>query len=691
LSALLESYAAGRWFRADTEGEPLVDAATGEEVARISSRGVDLAAMVKHARTVGSPAIRTLTFHERAALLKALAKHLSDGKEELYALSFRTGATRRDSMVDIDGGFGTLFSYASKGTRELPNDTVMLDGATEQLGRGGHFMGQHIYTSRPGVAVQINAFNFPVWGMLEKLAPAFLAGLPTIAKPASPTAYLAELLARRIIDSGILPEGSLQLLCGSAGSLLDELGPQDSVAFTGSAHTAGVLRSHPSVHHGGVDLRVEADSLNCSILGPDVTVDDPEFDLFVKAVVVEMTVKAGQKCTAIRRTIVPEAIADAVVEAIEARLAKVTVGNPAHEGVRMGALASLRQRDEVRKAIEALQSSAEIVFGDPNVVDLIDADGERGAFLSPVLLRARAGAVEPHDVEPFGPVSTVLTYRTSDEAVALAARGRGSLVGSLVTHDPAVARDVTLGLAPWHGRILVLDRDDAAESTGHGSPLPMLVHGGPGRAGGGEELGGIRGVLHHMQRTALQASPDMLTAITGRWTTGSRRTVEDVHPFRKSLADLKIGDTVETPLRTVTPADIAHFAEFTGDTFYAHTDPEAAAANPLFGGIVAHGYLVVSLAAGLFVEPNPGPVLANFGVDSLRFLTPVKAGDAIGVTLTVKQITPRATADYGEVRWDCVVRNQDGQPVATYDVLTLVAKTWPATQQGREAAQSPGR
>jgi oxepin-CoA hydrolase/3-oxo-5,6-dehydrosuberyl-CoA semialdehyde dehydrogenase len=358
------------------------------------------------------------------------------------------------------------------------------------------------------------------------------------------------------------------------------------------------------------------------------------------------------------------------------------VGNPAHEGVRMGALANLRQRDEVRKAIEALQSSAEIVFGDPNVVDLIDADGERGAFLSPVLLRARAGAVEPHDVEPFGPVSTVLTYRSLDEAVALAARGRGSLVGSLVTHDPAVARDVGLGLAPWHGRILVLDRDDAAESTGHGSPLPMLVHGGPGRAGGGEELGGIRGVLHHMQRTAIQASPDMLTAITGRWTSGSRRTVEDVHPFRKSLAELKIGDTVETPLRKVTPADIAHFAEFTGDTFYAHTDPEAAAANPLFGGIVAHGYLVVSLAAGLFVEPNPGPVLANFGVDSLRFLTPVKAGDAIGVTLTVKQITPRATADYGEVRWDCVVRNQDGQPVATYDVLTLVAKTWPPPQQG---------
>ncbi|MFI2707065.1 phenylacetic acid degradation bifunctional protein PaaZ, partial [Nocardioides sp. CER28] len=674
---MLESYAAGRWFRAADEGEPLLDAATGEEVARISSRGLDLQEMVDHARTVGGPAVRALTFHERAALLKQLAKHLSADKEAFYALSARTGATARDSMVDIDGGFGTLFSYASKGTRELPNDTVVLDGPPEPLGRGGTFVGQHVYTSRPGVAVQINAFNFPVWGMLEKLAPAFLAGLPSIVKPASQTAYLTEAVVRRIIESAILPEGSLQLLSGSAGSLLDHLGVQDSVAFTGSAHTAGILRTHPSVVHGGLSLGVEADSLNCSILGPDVGGDDPEFDLFVKGVVTEMTVKAGQKCTAIRRAIVPAAIADQVVEAISARLAKVTVGNPADETVRMGALASLAQRDEVRKAIEALRSSADIVYGDPAHVQVVDADAERGAFLSPVLLRARAGAVEPHDVEPFGPVSTVMTYGSLDEAVTLAARGRGSLVGSLVTHDPAVARTVTLGLAPWHGRILVLDRDDAGESTGHGSPLPNLVHGGPGRAGGGEELGGIRGVLHHMQRTALQGSPDMLTAVTGRWTVGAHRSVTDVHPFRKSLADLRIGDTIESASRTVTLDDIGHFAEFTGDTFYAHTDAEAAAANPLFGGIVAHGYLVVSLAAGLFVEPSPGPVLANFGVDNLRFLTPVKADDTIRVQLTVKQITPRTSADYGEVRWDAVVCNQEGDAVATYDVLTLVAKTWP--------------
>jgi oxepin-CoA hydrolase/3-oxo-5,6-dehydrosuberyl-CoA semialdehyde dehydrogenase len=667
MTALLESYAAGAWFRADDEGEPLLDASTGDMVARISSRGLDLRAMLAHARDVGGPAIRELTFHERAGLLKALAKHLSADKDELYALSLRTGATRRDSMVDIDGGFGTLFSYASKGTRELPNDTVVLDGGLEQLGKTGQFVGQHVFTSRPGVAVQINAFNFPVWGMLEKLAPAFLAGLPSIVKPASQTAYLTEAVVRRIIDSGILPEGSLQLLSGSASGLLDELGVQDSVAFTGSAHTAGVLRTHPSVLHGGVTLGVEADSLNCSILGPAVAVDDPEFDLFVKGVVAEMTVKAGQKCTAIRRTIVPAALADAVIEAVSARLAGITVGNPADESVRMGPLASLAQRDEVGKALEVLRSSADVVFRGA-------APDGPGAFMAPVLLRARPGATEPHDVEPFGPVTTVLAYDTIDEAVALAARGKGSLVGSVVTHEPDFARAVVLGLAPWHGRILVLDRDDAAESTGHGSPLPMLVHGGPGRAGGGEELGGIRGVLHHMQRTAIQASPDLMTAITGRWTTGSARRVEDVHPFRKSLATLRIGDTVETDARTVTLADISHFAEFTGDTFYAHTDPEAAAKSPLFGGIVAHGYLVVSLAAGLFVEPNPGPVLANFGVDNLRFLTPVKAGDSIRVTLTVKQITPRVSADYGEVRWDCVVTNQAEQPVATYDVLTLVAK-----------------
>lgn len=673
-SRLLESYAAGGWYAAPDEGRAVLDAASGEEVARVSATGLDLGAMVRHAKEAGGPALRELTFHQRAALLKQLAKHLMAHKEELYELSYRTGATARDSAVDIDGGIGTLFSFASKGTRELPNDTVVLDGPPEPLGKAGTFVGQHVYTSRPGVAVQVNAFNFPVWGMLEKLAPAFLAGSPTIVKPASQTAYLTELAVRTIVESGLLPEGSLQLLCGSPAGLLDELTVQDRVAFTGSAHTAGLLRNHPQVLHGGVELGVEADSLNCSILGPDVTADDPELDLFVKGVVTEMTVKAGQKCTAIRRVLVPRHRVDEVVEAIRARLARVTVGDPRSESVRMGALVSLDQREEVRKAVQSLRASAEVVFGDPDHAEVVDADAKRGAFMSPVLLRAADGAVEPHDVEPFGPVSTVLAYDDLADAVSLAARGRGSLVASVVTHDPEVARAVTLGLAPWHGRVLLLDRDDAQESTGHGSPLPMLVHGGPGRAGGGEELGGVRGVLHHMQRTALQGSPDLLTAVTGVWTAGSRRRVEDVHPFRKSLADLRIGDTVESAARRVTRDDIDRFADLTGDTFYAHTDEQAAAANPLFGGIVAHGYLVVSLAAGLFVQPDPGPVLANFGVDRLRFLTPVKVDDEIAVTLTVKQITPRMSADYGEVRWDAVVTNADGQPVATYDVLTLVAK-----------------
>src|SRR5882757_6828925 len=515
MAALLQSYIGGRWTTSDDGGKPLHSAITGDEVARISRSGVDIPTLLDHGRNIGGPALAKLTFHERASQLKQLGKLLIAGKDEFYALSTATGATTRDSAIDIDGGFGTLLSYASKGTRELPNDTIYLDGNPEPIGRTGTFLGQHIWTSRPGVAVQINAFNFPVWGMLEKLAPAFLAGLPSIVKPASQTAYLTEAVVRRIISSGILPEGSLQLLCGSASGLLDVLGEQDSVAFTGSAHTAGVLRAHPSVLGRGVSLQVEADSLNCSILGPDVTVGQPEFDLFVKGVVTEMTVKAGQKCTAIRRVLVPEAMSDAVIEAVSAKLAGITVGNPLNESVRMGALASLGQRAEVRKAVEALRSSAEVVFGSPDQVEVVDADAERGAFLSPVLLRARAGAVEPHDVEPFGPVSTVLSYSSVADAVALAARGKGSLAGSLVTADPAVAREVVRGVAPWHGRVLVLDAVAAPDNTGHGTPMPTLVHGGPGRAGGGEELGGIRGVLHHMQRTAIQGSPAMLDAITG--------------------------------------------------------------------------------------------------------------------------------------------------------------------------------
>ncbi|BAH50834.1 phenylacetic acid degradation bifunctional protein PaaZ [Rhodococcus opacus] len=675
MSKLLESYAAGRWYTAPDEGTPLLSAVDGSEVARISATGLDLGEMVTHAREVGGPALAKLTFHERAAALKALALALMAGKDEFYALSTSTGATKRDSGVDIDGGFGTLLSYASKARRELPNDTVYLDGAVEQLGKKGTFLGQHVYTSRRGVAVQINAFNFPVWGFLEKLAPAFIAGVPSIVKPASQSAYLTELVFRRIIESGLLPEGSVQLLSGSARGLLDHLGGQDSVAFTGSADTAATLRAHPNVVGEGVHFNAEADSLNASILGADVEPGSEEFDLYVKQLVTEMTVKAGQKCTAIRRAFVPTALMDDVIAAVETRLSRVVVGAPDAEGVTMGALASLEQRDEVLKSLRGLTKSAQIVVGDPDNFEVVGADKAKGAFLPPILLRSDdKDATEPHDIEAFGPVSTVIGYDGTDEVIALAARGKGSLVASLVTRDAALARDIVLGLAPFHGRVLVLNRDDAKESTGHGSPLPVLVHGGPGRAGGGEELGGIRGILHHMQRTAVQATPDILTAVGNKWVSGSQRHDDGVHPFRKNLAQLRIGDTIVGGPRQVTLKDIDHFAEFTGDTFYAHTDPEAAAANPLFGGIVAHGYLVVSLAAGLFVHPAPGPVLANFGVDSLRFLTPVKADDSLTVTLTAKLITPRSSADYGEVRWDAVVVNQDGDPVATYDVLTLVAK-----------------
>ncbi|KAA0923901.1 phenylacetic acid degradation bifunctional protein PaaZ [Rhodococcus sp. ANT_H53B] len=670
MSRLLESYAQGAWYSATDEGTPLLSAVDGSEIARVSSSGLDVAGMVDYARTVGGPALAALTFHERAALLKQLGLTLMAGKEEFYQLSRHTGATVRDSGVDIDGGFGTVLSYASKARRELPNDTVYLDGAIEQLGKKGTFLGQHIYTSRRGVAVQINAFNFPVWGFLEKLAPAFIAGVPSIIKPASQTAYLTELVFRRIIESGLLPEGSVQLLCGSARGVLDHLGGQDSVAFTGSADTAATLRSHPKVVGEGLHFTAEADSLNASILASDVAQGDPEFDLFVKGVFVEMTSKAGQKCTAIRRVLVPQDSVEPVIEALKAKLEKVVVGDPADGGVTMGALASIEQRDEVLKSIRGLTKSASVVFGDPETVDQ-----RAGAFMAPVLLKAGdKTATEPHDIEAFGPVSTVIGYDSTTDLLDLVARGKGSLVASVVTKDSAIARELVLGCAPYHGRILVLNAEDAKESTGHGSPLPVLVHGGPGRAGGGEELGGIRGVLHHMQRTAIQGTPDVLTAVGNKWVAGSARITGDVHPFRKNLGELKLGDTIVGGPRQVTRADIDHFAEFTGDTFYAHTDPEAAAANPLFGGIVAHGYLVVSLAAGLFVDPAPGPVLANFGVDSLRFLTPVKAEDSLTVTLTAKLITPRQSADYGEVRWDAVVVNQNDEPVATYDVLTLVAK-----------------
>ncbi len=683
----IQSYAKGEWI-AGGHGKTVQNAVTGEPVAQVSSDGVDFAGMLDYGRRAGG-ALRELTFHQRALHLKAMAQFLMERKEEFYALSTATGATRTDSWVDIDGGIGTLFSYASKGRRELPNATFHIDGAAEPLSRHGSFIGQHIHTPLEGVAIHINAFNFPCWGMLEKLAATYLAGMPSIVKPATQTAYLTELIARRMIESGILAEGALQLICGGVGDLLDHVNCQDVVTFTGSAETGRKLRQHPAIVNNAVRFTMEADSLNFAALGPDAAPDTPEFDLCVKEVAREMTVKAGQKCTAIRRVLAPAEYMDAFVDALGARLDKVTIGHPDSEGVKMGALSSLGQREEVRARIQDLAAGARYVYGDPENCTVVDADAEQGAFFGPVLMRCDAPLDHPelHGIEAFGPVATVMPYRSTDEAVTLARMGGGSLVGSVMTYDRDFARDMALGCAPFHGRLLFLDRDCGKESTGHGSPVPGLVHGGPGRAGGGEELGGMRAVFHYMQRSALQGSPSMLGQIIERWLPGAPRVESDVHPFRKHFDELEPGDTILTRAREITLDDIEHFAEFTGDTFYAHMDEEAAKANPFFEGRVAHGYYIVSVAAGLFVEPNPGPVLANYGVDNLRFMAPAYPGDSLKVALSCKEKSKRENTEYGEVRWDATVTNQDEAVVAQYDVLTMVATTaWQPESQDTAAA-----
>lgn len=675
----LESYVCGSWNPGRSEGQLLSDAATGAPVARIDSSGIDFAAVLDHGRRVAGPKLREMSFHDRAAMLKALGLALMERKEEFYTESLHTGATRSDGWIDIEGGIGTMLTFASKARRELPNTRVLTDGEVEPLSKDNSFVAQHILTPMRGVAIHINAFNFPIWGMLEKIAPTLLAGVPCVVKPASQTAYLTELCVRRIIETGILPEGALQLVCGSVGDMLDHVTGQDAVTFTGSAWTGRKLKSHAPVVANSVRFTMEADSLNASILGPDAGPGTPEFDLFVKEVAREMTAKAGQKCTAIRRVIAPRAHVQALVAALGDRLGKTTLGLPYEEATRMGPLASLDQREEVRARIRDLQADAEIVAGNPDEVKTGSGDATQGAFLNPVLMYCEKpfGANAVHEVEAFGPVSTVMPYDDLEEAVALSHLGKGSLVSSIFTDDPVVAADVVLGAAPFHGRVLIGNRASAKSSTGHGSPLAPLVHGGPGRAGGGEEMGGMRGVKHYMQRTAVQGSPRLLSAVTGRWVDGAP-VQHDIHPFRKSLAELRIGDQLITAARQVTQEDVEHFAHFTGDTFYAHMDTEAARANPFFDDRVAHGYLIASFAAGLFVEPNPGPVLANYGVDNLRFLTPVYFGDTLQVRLTCKEINPRASAEHGEVRWDCQVTNQNGAVVAQYDVLTMVAKTWPA-------------
>ena len=672
----LQSFAEGSWHESKISSAPLFNAITGQQIADSSSAGLDFAAMLEYGRRVGGPALRKMTFHQRALMLKALANSLMEKKDEFYQLSAATGATKMDSWVDIEGGIGTLFVFSSKGRRELPNDTFLVEGQPEQISRNGTFVGQHICVPLEGVAVHINAFNFPCWGMLEKLAPTLLAGVPAIVKPATSTSFLTELMFRRMIESGLLPDGAVQLICGSVGDLFDHFTCQDAVAFTGSASTGQMLRQHAKVVENSVRFTMEADSLNYSILGPDAEPGTEEFDLYVKEVAREMTSKTGQKCTAIRRACVPRNMVEAVIEAMQKRLSRVVVGDPANEEVKMGALASQVQREEVRDRVKKLAASSDIVFGDLDDFEVVDADKDRGAFLPPVLLYCSdpIRATTVHCTEAFGPVSTIVPYDSVEQAIELARMGQGSLVGSVFTYDNDIARQLVLGTAPYHGRLVLINRDCAKESTGHGSPLPHLIHGGPGRAGGGEEMGGIRGVLHYMQRTALQGSPTMLSYVSNKWIRGGRQAKDKVHPFRKHFEEIAIGDALTTEARKVTLEDIENFAGLSGDHFYAHMDEEAASANPFFEGRVAHGYFLVSAAAGLFVDPDPGPVLANYGLDNLRFMQPVYPGDDITVSFVCKQKSARENEDYGEVRWDVAITNQDDEPVAMYDVLTLVAK-----------------
>ncbi len=670
----LASFVRGQWVDSGPDLTDIRSAVTGDVVAQAVSGGLDMNEVLAYARSTGGPALRRLTFHQRADLLKKLAQYLTERKEQLYKLSLQTGATRSDSMIDVDGGIGTLFVYAGKGRRELPNSTFLIDGAPEQLGKGGSFAGQHIVTSLHGVAVHINAFNFPCWGLLEKMAPALLAGVPVVSKPATITAYVAHALAQMIAESKILPDGAFQFIVGPVGDLFDHLTCQDVVSFTGSASTSEMLQRHPVIAREAVRFVAERDSLNAAILAPDAAPGTPEFDLFVKEVAKEMTVKAGQKCTAIRRAMVPSAYVQAAIDALRERLEKVVIGNPALENVRMGPLVGLDQRRDVLAHIAKLRSEAELLVGDPNNFSVEGADVSRGAFVPPMLLYCAdpIRATQVHSVEAFGPVSTVMGYDTLDDAIALANRGGGSLVASVYTYDPRTAADLTFGIGAVHGRLVLIDRDCAREQTGHGSPMPQMIHGGPGRAGGGEELGGIRSLHHYMQRTAVQGSPAMLAKVTGSWNKGAPIVEKERHPFRYHFEDLEIGQTFISKERTITLDDIEHFAHFTGDTFYAHMDEEATKGHPFFPGRVAHGYLLLSFAAGLFVDPDPGPVLANYGLDSLRFVKPLQPGESIKVRLTAKDKSPR-NKQYGEVRWDVEITTGTGETAATYELLTMNA------------------
>ncbi|UFW51302.1 MULTISPECIES: phenylacetic acid degradation bifunctional protein PaaZ [Bradyrhizobium] len=670
----LQSFVTGKWVTLGTDAVAIRSAVTGDVVAEASSSGIDANEVLRYARDVGSPSLRRLTFHQRAGLLKKLGEFINQRKDELYRLSFQTGATRGDSMIDVDGGIGTLFVYASKGRRELPNGTFLIDGKAEILSKAGTFGGQHIITSLRGAAIHINAYNFPCWGMLEKMAPAILAGVPVITKPATVTAYVAYTLAQMIASSNILPDGAFQFIVGSTGDLFEHLTCQDVVSFTGSADTSEKLQRHPIITRNAIRFVAERDSLNAAILAPDAKPGTPEFDLFVKEVAKEMTVKAGQKCTAIRRAFAPSGLVTAVIEALRERLATVVIGNPEVETVRMGALVGVEQRDAVLSLVKELRSEAELVVGDLDDFTVVGGDKNRGAFMPPIVLHCADPfkASKVHSVEAFGPVCTVLDYGELEDAIALANQGGGSLVASVYTHDRQIGSHLAFGVGSFHGRVILIDRDCAKEQTGHGSPMPHLVHGGPGRAGGGEELGGVRSIHHYMQRTAVQGSPAMISGITGRWIKGAPTLETEKHPFRYYFEDLDIGQTFLSRFRDVTLADVEHFAHFTGDTFYAHMSEEATKGHPFFPGRVAHGYLLLSFAAGLFVDPDPGPVLANYGLDSLRFLKPLQPGESIGVRLTAMEKSPR-NETYGEVRWDVEIMTGKNEIAATYELLTMNA------------------
>ena len=675
----LKNYAEGRWVEHKGYGFEQYNAITGDLISTASSEGLDYEAMTDYARRIGGKALRSMTFYERGFMLKKLALHLDSLKKKYYQISYLSGATKSDSWVDIDGGIGTLFTYASL-RRQLGNQRFYVDGDTAKISKNNTFVGQHIMSPKQGVVVHINAFNFPIWGMLEKLSANLIAGVPAIVKPSEITSYLTQAMVEDIIASGIVPEGAIQLDCGKGHGILDTLGSQDLVTFTGSATTGRMLKSLPHIIENSIPFNMEADSLNAAILGEDSAPGTANFDIFIKEVRREMTTKAGQKCTAIRRIMVPENYLEDVQIALGKSLALTTIGDPANEKVRMGAIVNKSQVDVVRNRVLEMSQKTPIVFGDLDKFEVIGADANKGFFLPPILMLNENPLIntDSHDIECFGPVSTLMPYNGIEEAITLAKMGKGSLVSTIATSDVNIATEYAIEAASYHGRILILNEASAPESTGHGSPMPQLMHGGPGRAGGGEELGGIGSVKHYLQRTALQGHPSMLTEITQRYQYGGMYKEKDVHPFRKYFEDLEIGDTVITAKHTITVADIVNFANVSGDNFYAHMD-ETSLEGTTFEGRVAHGYFVLSKAAGLFVDAKKGPVLLNYGLDECRFTKPVYPGATIGVRFTVKEKVNQEKKSEDDVAKGIVkflvdVYDETGDTVALATILTMVKK-----------------